>query len=229
MQDLKATDPEFAERFEHFAFEEAPTEPGQQLEDCTRHLAILATLLGCQGIDAFREELPVALEAGVTPVMVKEVVYQAVDYLGMGRVLPFLTATNELLKSRGVPLPLEGQATTTLEDRLAKGAQTQAAIFGPQMLEAWKAGHINRWLAANCFGDYYTRTGLDLKQREMVTFCYLAAQGGCEPQLTAHAKGNMNLGNSKEFLVKVVSQCLPYIGYPRSLNAISCIKKAAEE
>ena len=229
MQDLKATDPEFAERFEHFAFEEAPTEPGQQLEDCTRHLAILATLLGCQGIDAFREELPAALEAGVTPVMVKEVVYQAVDYLGMGRVLPFLTATNELLKSRGVPLPLEGQATTTLEDRLAKGAQTQAAIFGPQMLEAWKAGHINRWLAANCFGDYYTRTGLDLKQREMVTFCYLAAQGGCEPQLTAHAKGNMNLGNSKEFLAKVVSQCLPYIGYPRSLNAISCIKKAAEE
>ena len=216
MQDLKATDPEFAERFE-------------QLEDCTRHLAILATLLGCQGIDAFREELPAALEAGVTPVMVKEVVYQAVDYLGMGRVLPFLTATNELLKSRGVPLPLEGQATTTLEDRLEKGAQTQAAIFGPQMLEAWKAGHINRWLAANCFGDYYTRTGLDLKQREMVTFCYLAAQGGCEPQLTAHAKGNMNLGNSKEFLVKVVSQCLPYIGYPRSLNAINCINKAAEK
>ena len=229
MLDLKATDPEFAERFEHFAFEEAPTEPGQQLEDCTRHLAILATLLGCQGIDAFREELPAALEAGVTPVMVKEVVYQAVDYLGMGRVLPFLTATNELLKSRGVPLPLEGQATTTLEDRLEKGAQTQAAIFGPQMLEAWKAGHINRWLAANCFGDYYTRTGLDLKQREMVTFCYLAAQGGCEPQLTAHAKGNMNLGNSKEFLVKVVSQCLPYIGYPRSLNAINCINKAAEK
>ena len=47
--------------------------------------------------------------------------------------------------------------------------------------------------------------------------------------MTAHAKGNMNLGNSKEFLVKVVSQCLPYIGYPRSLNAISCINKAAEE
>ena len=31
---------------------------------------------------------------------------------------------------------------------------------------------------ANCFGDYYTRTGLDLKQREMITFCFLAAQVG---------------------------------------------------
>ena len=97
------------------------------------------------------------------------------------------------------------------------------------MNEAWKAGHINRWLAVNCFGDYYTRTGLDLKQREMITFCFLAAQGGCEPQLTAHAKGNMNLGNDKEFLIRVVSQCLPYIGYPRSLNAVTCVNNAAQE
>ena len=72
------------------------------------------------------------------------------------------------------------------------------------------------------------RTGLTLAQREMITFCFLAAQGGCEPQLTSHAKGNMNMGNDKDFLIRVVSQCLPYIGYPRSLNAIACVNKAAE-
>lgn len=91
---------------------------------------------------------------------------------------------------------------------------------------ATKVSHIEG--AANCFGDYYTRNGLDLKQRELITFCFLMAQGGCEPQLTAHAKGNMNLGNDKDFLIKVVSQCLPYIGYPRSLNAVGCVNKAAE-
>ena len=228
MKDARETDPEFVERFEHFAFDEVVNEPGQQLDEVTRHMAILATLLGCQGTEAFRRELPQALDAGVTPVMAKEIVYQAVDYLGMGRVLPFLEITNEVLTERGVTLPLEGQATTTREDRLEKGAQAQAEIFGPQMLEAWKAGHINRWLAANCFGDYYTRTGLTLAQREMITFCFLAAQGGCEPQLTSHAKGNMNLGNDKDVLIRVVSQCLPYIGYPRSLNAIACVNKAAE-
>ena len=228
MKDARETDPEFVERFEHFALDEVVNEPGQQLDEVTRHMAILATLLGCQGTEVFRRELPQALDAGVTPVMAKEIVYQAVDYLGIGRVLPFLDITNEVLKARGVALPLEGQATTTMEDRLEKGAQTQADIFGPQMLEAWKAGHINRWLAANCFGDYYTRTGLTLAQREMITFCYLAAQGGCEPQLTAHAKGNMNLGNDKAFLIRVISQCLPYIGYPRSLNAVACVNKAAE-
>ena len=224
----RKTDPEFAERFEQFAFEEVPNEEGQQLDEVTRHLAILATLLGCQGVDEFKLELPRALDAGISPVMAKEVVYQAVDYLGIGRVKPFLDATNNILTQRGVKLPLEGQATTTMENRLEKGIQAQVDIFGDGMKEAWKNGHINRWLADNCFGDYYTRTGLDLAQREMITFCFLAAQGGWGPQLIAHAGGNMNLGNDKDFLVKVVSQCLPYIGYPRSLNAVTCINKAAE-
>lgn len=226
---LYETDKEFMERHEQFANVEVVNEEGQQLPEDIRYMAILATLLGCQGVDEYRFKLPEALEAGLTPVMVKEIVYQAVDYLGMGRVLPFLAATNEILTERGISLPLEGQQTTTPENRLEKGIQAQVDIFGDHMREAWKAGHINRWLAANCFGDYYTRTGLMLAQREMITFCFLSAQGGCEAQLIAHAKGNMNVGNDKDFLVRVVSQCLPYIGYPRSLNAINCINKAAEQ
>lgn len=222
------TDPEFAERFEHFAFDEVVNEEGQQLDDRTRYMAILAALIGCGGKEAYEEILPKALDSGVTPIEAKEIVYQSVDYLGYGRMMPFLEITNEILTGRGIKLALEGQATTTIEDRLEKGINAQAEMFGEQMREAWKAGHINRWLAANCFGDYYTRKGLSLAQREMITFCFIMAQGGCEPQLISHSKGNMNMGNDKDFLIKVVSQCLPYIGYPRSLNAITCINKAAE-
>lgn len=229
MMDFYETDPEFMERMEYFTLEEVVKEPGQELPEETRFLAVLAALLGCQGLDVYKDMLDKALDSGLMPVMVKETVYQAVDYLGIGRVMPFLSATNDVLTARGVKLPLPSQKTTTLEDRLEKGAGAQAEIFGEHMKEAWKAGHINRWLAANCFGDYYTRGGLDLRQREMITFCFLAAQGGCEPQLTAHAKGNMNLGNDREFLIRVISQCLPYIGYPRSLNAINCVNKAAEK
>lgn len=223
------TDPEFMKRFAHFAFVEVVNEDGQQLDDVTRYMAILAALIGCQGIDAFKEILPKALDSGVTPVAVKEIVYQSVDYLGYGRMLPFLNAANEIMLERGIALPLESQSVTTFDDRLEKGIDAQAEIFGEHMREAWKTGHINRWLASNCFGDYYTRTGLDFAQREMITFCFLSAQGGCEPQLIGHAKGNFNVGNDKEFLIRVVSQCLPYIGYPRSLNAINCINKAAED
>ena len=175
-----------------------------------------------------------ALNFGVTPVEVKEVVYQGTAYLGIGRTLPFIRAVNEVLEERGIELPLEGQATTTFETRLAAGNQVQVDYFGEGMRETCLHGsaeraHINKWLADNCFGDYYTRNGLSDRDREMITFCFIAAQGGCEPQLTSHAIGNMNLGNDKDFLYRVVSQCVPYIGYPRSLNALACVDKAAEQ
>lgn len=227
--DLHQTDPEFAERFAYFAFQEVINEENQQLDEKTRYMAISAALIGCGAVDAYREMLPRALENGLTPIAVKEIVYQATDYLGYGRILPFLYVTNETFAERGIELPLDGQATTTLENRLEKGVEAQTKIFGAHMQEAWKTGHINRWLAANCFGDYYTRGGLTLAERELITFCFLMAQGGCEPQLIAHSKGNMRMGNDKDLLLKVVSHCLPYIGYPRSLNAISCIRKAVEE
>lgn len=230
---LAETDPEFVERFVNFAFDEVVNEESAKLDDRTRYLAILATLLGCQGTEEFKMILPAALNFGVTPVEAKEVVYQAVDYLGIGRVYPFLKITNEILSARGVRLPLASGETTTDEDRLRKGNDAQVEIFGERIRDSWKNGpeetrHISKWLADNCFGDYYTRKGLTLKEREMITFCYLSAQGGTEPQMKSHALGNMHMGNSREFLIKVVSQCLPYIGYPRSLNAIRIINEAAE-
>ena len=65
-----------------------------------------------------------------------------------------------------------------------------------------------------------------LREREMITYCFLAAQGGCEPQLNSHIKANIRIGNDEAQLISILSQCLPYIGYPRSLNALRCIKEA---
>lgn len=232
VSDFLRTDPEFIERFDNFTFDEVVNH--DDLDGKTRFMAILASLLGCQGIDEFRALMPAAMNFGVSPVEIKEIVYQAVAYLGIGRVFPFLKASNEILESKGIKLPLEGQATTTTETRLQAGIQAQVDIFGDRMKEFYKSGpeesrHINYWLADNCFGDYYTRGGLDYQQREMITFCFLAAQGGCEAQLTSHAAANMRLGNDKAFLIKVISQCLPYIGYPRSLNALRCVNDAAKD
>ena len=231
MSKFLTTDPEFIERFDNFAFDEVINEPGVELEDKTKMMCTLAVLLGCQGIDEFKAMMPAAMNFGVTPVEIKEIVYQAVDYLGIGRVFPFLHAVNDILEAKGITLPLEGQSTTTTENRLEKGIQAQVDIFGEGMRDFYKSGpeesrHINKWLADNCFGDFYTRTGLTYKQREMVTFCYLYAQGGCEPQLASHAAANMKLGNDKKFLISVISQCLPFIGYPRTLNALRCINEA---
>ena len=231
VSELYKTDPEFVERFDNFAFDEVVNH--DDLDDQTRMMAILASLIGCQGIDEFKVMVPAALNLGVSSIEVKEIVYQATAYLGIGRVFPYLKAVNEILVDRDFELPLASQANTEADTRLEKGEQAQIDIFGEGMRGFAESGteetkHINKWLTDNCFGDYYTRTGLDYKMREMITFCLLSAQGGCEPQLTAHAAANMRIGNDKLFLINIVSQCLPFIGYPRSLNAISCIENAAE-
>lgn len=228
---LLKTDPEFIELFDNFAFDEVVNQ--DDLDDKVRMKAILATLIGCQGIDEFKAMLKAAYQFGVTPVEMKEIVYQGVAYLGIGRVFPFLHAVNDFCKAQNIALPLEGQSTTTPQNRLEKGIQAQVDIFGEGMREFYKSGpeesrHINHWLAGNCFGDYYTRHGLDYNEREMITFCFLAAQGGCEPQLTSHAAANMKIGNDKAFLIKIISQCLPFIGYPRSLNALRCVNEACK-
>lgn len=220
---LKVNDPEAWERIGHFAFEEVQDDV--DLPNKTKLLSNLAYLLGMQGLEEYSLMLPVALDNGVSPVEAKEVVYQAVDYLGLGRVMPFFEATNQVLLDRGVKLPLPSQATTTMKNRLEKGEETQIRLFGPQMKDFAKKGIINKWLVDNCFGDYYTRKGLDDKEREMITFCYLAAQGGCEPQLLAHAKANVGLGNDQQFLTKIVLANVPFIGYPRSLNVINVINQ----
>ena len=234
LRSLETTDPDFSELFSRFAGDEVIHEPGKTLDECTRYMAVLAAVLGCQGRELFREILPQALDAGVTPVEVKEIVYQATAYLGIGRSYPFLNITNEVLEAHGVNLPLPGQAATTPEDRVQKGEDKQVELFGDSYRGAASRGpeesrHINRWLAGNCFGDYYTRKGLDNRQREMITFCFIAAQGGCEPQLAGHTAGNLGVGNDKQFLINVISQCMPYIGYPRTLNALRVINEVCKE
>lgn len=152
------TDPEFIERFDNFTFDEVVNH--SQLDEKTWWLAILSTLIGCQGIDEYKALLPTSFHFGLTPVEVKEMVYQATAYLGIGRVFPFLKATNEIFTELGIALPVQGQATTTTENRLEKGIEAQVAIFGEHMKDFYQSGdpeskQIHYWLTDNCFGNYY--------------------------------------------------------------------------
>ena len=204
--------------------------PRGKVDEETRRVCILATLAACGGKEAFEAELGEALEAGLSPLAAHEAVLQSAAYLGMGRALPFLQALYAAFAARGIPLPAEGEATR--EARTARGEQAQVDIFGDGMKGFATSGdalsrEINGFLSENCFGDYYVREGLTYAQREAVTFCILAAQGGCEPQLTSHAGANLKVGNDAQFLKALVLQMLPYIGYPRSLNALACIRKAS--
>lgn len=230
--DLAATNPEWVAVTMAFAGEEVPAV--SPLTNKERWLCILAALLGCQGMRTFRKVLGSALDNGVNPVAIREVLYQATAYLGIGRVQDFLVVSDSVMTQHGVKLPLPNQSTTNADTRFDHGLSKQIALFGEGMAKVQTEGpaarrNINRWLADNCFGDYYTRTGLNDQEREMITFCFLMAQGGCENQLRGHTRGNLGVGNNKERLYAFVEQCVPYIGYPRSLNAMNIVDDVVAE
>jgi 4-carboxymuconolactone decarboxylase len=228
---LMETDPELIEVFDNFAFDE--TLQYGNLDTRTRLMVILASMIACQALAEYKVMLGGALNVDVTPVEVKEIVYQAVPYVGMAKAYDFIHATNEILESRGIKLPLDGQATTP-ETRFEKGYAVQKAIMGDRLEKMYAESpanqiHIQKYLSANCFGDYVARAGIDLQTRELLTFSMLLSLGGCEPQLKGHIQANLSVGNDKERLLSVVTQLLPYVGYPRTLNAIRCLNEVLPE
>jgi 4-carboxymuconolactone decarboxylase len=134
-----------------------------------------------------------------------------------------------VLAERGVELPLAGQSTTTPEDRAEKGLAAQQEIVGAERVDGMYASapddemHIQRLLSANCFGDHYTRTGVDVATRELITFAILVSLGGCDPQVKGHVAANLNVGNDRAVLIDVLTQLLPFIGYPRTLNGLRAV------
>ena len=224
---LKVTDPELIEIFDNFAFDEVLRHTG--LDTRTRLMVQLAALIGGQALSEYRVMLGAALTSGVTPVEAREIVYQAIPYAGMGKVFDFIHATNDVLTERGVELPLPVQSTTTPGNRGDKGLAIEKQIVGSDVVEKLYASspedqlHIQRFLSANCFGDYYTRTGIDVPTRELLTFSMLVALGGREPQVKGHVAANLNVGNNRARLIDVLTQLLPFIGYPRTLNALRVV------
>ena len=201
------------------------------LEPKIRELIIIAVNITNNNMEQCAEHVEAALNIGISPVEIKETLYQCAPYVGFSKVQNAIVVTNQIFEEKGVKLPLENQSTTTENNRIAKGIEVQKSIFGSKNIDNLRANapdnlkHIQDYLSGYCFGDICGRNGLDIKIRELITFSIIATLGGCENQLRAHIGGNAAIGNDKETLLNVITQCMPYIGFPRTLNAITCINE----
>ena len=199
----------------------------------TRALISLGCLAALQTIGELPGKVREALESGASVTEVKESLYQTAPYIGFPKVKEALAAVNSTLRKTGIDPQEQDQSTVTPETRFEKGLAVQVKIFGESIYAMRESApeetrHIQDCLSANCFGDYYTRGTLDLKMRELLTFIAICAIGGCEPQARAHAKANLSVGNTPKTLIEAITTCLPYIGYPRALNALSCVHEACK-
>lgn len=174
-----------------------------------------------------------AFKAGATAEEIHETILQATPYIGIAKARPALIALQKGFQKAGIKLPVAEAGTVTDETRYAAGLAIQKQIFGAEHIDKGTANtpsdakFIREFLAANCFGDYYTRKILDLKQRELITFTAIATLGGCDSQVRSHVGANISVGNSRQDLLNALTIMLPYIGYPRSLNALAAINSVA--
>lgn len=221
-------DPEYEEMKNNFLYGEVYYQG--ELDDETRELVTIVSLTTNQLLTQLNEHINAALNIGVAPEKIKEAVYQCTPYVGFGKVSEALDVVNTVFKERNIKLPLKQQGTINEDNRIERGIKQRAEIFGDSTYAnhenaAEGLEHIQYYLSAMCFGDYYTRNSLDVKNREILTLCIISSLGGCESQVKSHVQANINVGNSKDTMITAVTQCMPYIGFPRTLNAISCINE----
>lgn len=230
---LASSDPELAAMRDRLVYGEIAAQG--TLDARQRELITLAVLAASQTLDEVKPHTGAALQAGATPAEIKEALYQCAPYIGFPKTEAALRRVNEAFAERGIALPTESRGTVNEATRYAEGLKVQKAIFGDvidRMHESTPANQkpiIQQYLSAFCFGDVYTRKGLDLQTRELLTFSIISALGGCESQVRAHVQGNAAVGNSKENLIDALAQSLPYIGFPRTLNALACVNAVLPE
>lgn len=199
------------------------------LTEKQRLLITLSVLTVNQTLDELKAQVKAAVNAGLTAEEIQEAIYHCAPYIGFSKSLAAAGKMNEALAEKKVALP-KSMAAVTEKDRGEKGFLTQKSIF-PDGLDGWyrnspdNSKHVAEYLASMCFGDFYTRGALDIKTREILTLCIISALGGCESQVKSHVQGNLNVGNSEDVMIEAITQCLPYMGFPRTLNALGCVSE----
>ncbi|MFQ6806815.1 MAG: carboxymuconolactone decarboxylase family protein [Lachnospiraceae bacterium] len=153
---LAATDPEWVEIVSNFFQDEAVS--ASKLTEKERMLCILSTLLGCQGMGEFRHMVHAALNGGLEPEAIREVIYQATAYLGIGRVYDFLETAGQIMEQARHPV-------------------SPWKIREPQVRRtALKKGWPNRW---NCSGKAWQNG------RRKGPSCAGTSTGGWRPTASA--------------------------------------------
>ncbi|MBR5692789.1 MAG: carboxymuconolactone decarboxylase family protein [Fibrobacter sp.] len=223
-------DKELRAVMDNFIGSEVP-EATPLVEKREAELIRLVSLTVQQSNALLQEEVGVALDKGLSPEEILEAIYQCAPYSGFPRAVDAVEIARGVFKAKNVKVD-ESRATVNAETRLQAGADAQGTLFTSAYAEAAKAGKQNMptiqyFLSSNCFGDYYTRKGLDLNTRELLTMAILVNLG-TEPQLKAHISANLKI-RTAEYVEQAIYNCLPYCGYPRTLNALRLLKEAAAE
>lgn len=225
-------DPEMMAILQKYIFGEVFTVG--ELDIKTRELITVTSLAVQQTLPQLKAHTNGALNAGATPIELREAIYQLAPFIGFPKTLNALGVLNEVFKERGIKTPLNSTATVKEDERYQKGFEIQNPLYGDEIKQSMEGlpddmgADVARFLTEVCFGDFYTREGLDVKTRELLFISALVTTGNTTT-LKSHIKGNLKAGNSKETVTAAIIQCLPYVGFPNTLAALRTLKEVLAE
>lgn len=220
-------DPEMMKMLQKYIFGEVFAVGSLDIK--TREMLTVVSLSAQQALPQLKAHANAALNVGVTPIELRETVYLCAPFVGFPKTLNALGVINEVFAERGIKLPLESQGKTAEEERFAAGSAIQQPLYGNEIKEALAGlpGNMGedaaRFLTEFCFGDIYTRGGLDVKTRELLAIGILVTTGNMQT-LQSHIAGSIRAGNSLETVTAAIIQCMPYVGFPNALNALKVLK-----
>lgn len=196
----------------------------------TREMLTVTSLAVQQTLPQLKAHLNAALNVGATPIELREAIYQCAPFIGFPKTLNALGVLNEVFKERGIETPLKSTATVKENERYKKGLAIQEPLYGNEIYESMQGlpenmgEDVARFLTEVCFGDFYTREGLEPKTRELLIISILVTTGNTST-LKSHIKGNLKAGNSQETITAAIIQCLPYVGFPNTLASLRTLKE----
>lgn len=224
----QGTDPEMMDILQKFIFGEVFQTGNLTLQQ--REMITCITLATMQTLPQLKAHAGAALNVGVKPEELREVMYLTAPFIGFPKMLNAIATVNEVFKERGINLPLEPQGTVTEANRHETGKAIQDKLYPGGITSIMKGipgnmgKDVEQFLTDYFFGEIYSRGALDLKTRELLGYCVLTALEA-ESQLQSHYHGNINVGNTPETITAAVIQCLPYIGFPAAIKALRIIKQ----
>lgn len=228
----EGNDPEMMNILQKYIFGEVFTVG--KLDMKTREMITVVSLTTQQTLPQLKSHIHAALNVGVTPIELREAIYQCAPFIGFPKTLNALNILNEVFKERGIKTPLKSTATVKEQERYEKGFAIQNPTYGNEIKESISGlpdnmgEDVSIFLTEVCFGDFYTREGLDLKTRELLVISLLVTTGNTSV-LKSHIKGSLKIGNSKETITAAIIQCLPYVGFPNTLAALRTMKEVLQE
>ncbi|MBV8047093.1 MAG: carboxymuconolactone decarboxylase family protein [Paludibacterium sp.] len=175
-----------------------------------------------------------ALNVGCTATEIIETLIHLAGYAGFPATLNGIFAAQEAFRAKGIAPQVETAAPRSTNERYDQGLAALKAIdgeAGQRVIDSLRdiAPDLGRFIIEFGFGDIYSRPGLDLVTREIVTLSALAAMGTASPQLNVHIHGLLNVGGTRTVLVETFIHIAVYAGFPAAINAMLTAKAVLAE